>query len=409
VIKKAGLFAVAPIAILSLSISGCAGGTWHNYGPDAGESLVPRTRDSGVHGKPCFLVALPDGSLVYADKVLGEIRRKTTDGAVVQFTESQGNSLDAVRLRRAQTDESSRRQLYETGPMMSTLSNMGEAARGPVLLHEFRPKNGKVRVVQYLDRKLRVVRTWEDTWPIRWRSSIREPLAIDKNDRIASTGEPGEIVVYGARGTVEERLVFPGVFNESRTLHASPLGPETTMYLTKSDAELLAGIAEMIADNYSELLRERDSTLPKPRPVVGDSFPLEVLDLAFAGDGRLLILDDKSQVYVLDMPLHQVEIVSIEGWMMKGAKEKVVQIRTVGGYLFELTEYRLLQIALAPRPRVVAEVSVPEGAGGPLAAWDVALLPPEKPTDPPGQAGIAVYFAGRLGAEAHRVVLPTPK
>lgn len=115
--------------------------------------------------------------------------------------------------------------------------------------------------------------------------------------------------------------------------------------------------------------------------------------MSFTGDGRLLILDGKGEVYALNMDTHLVEVLRIEDWKMKGEKEKVVQIRAIGGYILELTDYRLLQISLAPQPRVVAEVKVPEGCGGSLAAWDVALKKPEKTEGPSEPPAIEVYFA----------------
>lgn len=397
-----------PVSVIVLtligSVTAAIGGSWQEYDPPEREALVPKSRASGVYGKPRFLVVLDNGAFVYANKDIGEIRRRAADGAVVKFSETGSFTLDPMRLNRAKESDSSRRRLYQAEPVTTTLTNVKRSGEGLVLLHEFRPKSGKVRVVQYLDQKLQTVRIWEDRWPIFWKSSTREPLAIDNKNRVVSTGEPGEILVYTPQGAIMERLVFPGVFNETRKLEAVPLSAEVRKYISEKDAELFEKIDAKSAEYDSKRLLERDVTLPQPIRVTGDLFPVEVVDLAFAGDGRLLILDGKSQVYALNMGTHVVEMLRIEDWKMKGEKEKVVQIRATGDYLFELTDYRLLQISLKPKPRVVADVKVPEGSGGPLAAWDVAPMKPEKNEGSLESPGIEAYFSGILGGDLQKIL-----
>lgn len=352
---------------------------WKLYPSVDNESLANTTEERRGTILQRHLRVLDDGTIVHAYKGrLGGIRWQKRSGELLEYARTEIDTSRAIRLREETESPEGRRKIYAEEPIVLTMTGIYGKSQGLVLTHELFVKNSYVRIIQILDDNLRVTGVWEDQWPMRIKKYAvedRDPFAIQEGGKVIASGEPGEFIVYSWGGDILERLAVPAVFNLSRAIQPLRLSDDDRKYLSQGDAAMMERQRNHLAAVDTGLLEEREKGLPRPIALNGNCAPSRLRDMVSLGQNIVLVLGDKGETCRLDLADRTITTLDINGWKMIGEGELPYQIRSEDGYLFQMTEYRMLVIEKGRRPAVVSETRLPPGVGGPKAAWDVIHVP----------------------------------
>jgi hypothetical protein len=304
----------------------------------------------------------PNGNLFYLDTEVRILRVKRINGSVLEFNSEHLRGKNMIK--KTLKDKDARHKLFSKEPVLWGISNMKSFSKGVVLFHRV---NVPGRAVQFVDENLKVIQYWEDS---TLRSGLRLPeaAAVTPEGQVIALGEEGEILKYDMDGSVVERLVLPGLFNESRTAKANPYTQEKLMY---SDTKLLDMVAKSDAARFTKAMQKRDRMLPSPIFLSGPEMPSLIKALEVTDDGHIFAMDD-FKIYDAEISSATIRLLNLPN-LEFNENEKLLGMRVKGRYLSIMTKLRVITLML--KPAVIGEKTIPRQFAYDKLPWD--FMPPK--------------------------------
>ena len=319
-------------------------------------------------GSRAFFCHSPDDYMFfYIDSFNIILRAKRPDGSILEFNTEHLRRRNSIQAK-AEWDISVRREWYRKEPVLYYVTNMKTYNEGVVLFYREQKLR---RVVQFINKDLKVIRAWEDNTLMRSTRLIPEPVAVTADGEVFACGEKGELLKYDLNGNVVKRFVFPGVFNESRIVEPRPVSEGEKSIYTPESVEEFKELLELDARRLTKKVAERDKLLPDPISLSGPEMPTFIKAIEITGDNAILLMDD-SKIYEIDQDAATIKPLNITD-LVFSKDEKLRGMRVRDDYLLLITEKRTLSIDIGKKS-IIGERETVHRLPYAKAAWDV--IPP---------------------------------
>jgi hypothetical protein len=333
-------------------------GDWRKL--DVNESLIPQKAATNT-----FFSRQSNGTLFYLDADHKFIRVKRPDGSLLEFNSLHLAGSD-IRFK-AKQDDAARKRWFKREPVLWQTTNMKTYDKGIVIFHR---GGGAGRSVQFVDDNLKVIRSWEDK-SLRGGKIVPEAVAVTTEGVVIARGEKGEILRYDLSGQIIDRLVIPGLFNESRIVEPKPIDELEEKIFSERTLKRMKYHKQFDAKFATKKVAARDKTLPVPKVLSGSKMPTFIKALEFIDNDYILVMDD-SKIFEIDSNAGSIEPLNIDGLSFDN-DAKLIGMKMEGPYLTIITKKRILTVMLTPG--VICEKALPSyKKAHDKVPWDI--LPP---------------------------------